>query len=401
MILIIGGGAAGLIAAITIARSGERVTILERNPRIGKKLLVTGNGRCNYTNLTATAKDYFGADGSFIESVLKQFSPQDTIDFFQNLGIEPKVENHGKVFPMSEQASSFLDVFLYELEHLNVEVVTDCLVEKISKKKQFEVVTSKGTFKADRILFCPGGKAMPSTGSDGTAYDLMKPFGHRMTPIYPTLVQLMLEGDFFKRIEGVKLKGQASITSNHQTLHSEEGDLLFANYGISGPPILQLSRTAGRLLHEGKSAELHLNLLPYSQEELLAILQRRRHSDKTVEAGLIGLINKRLIPVLIQEAGINEKTRSISDLSDQELNALVQVMTDWRFTVRGTKSWPSAQATAGGIDTRDVNPNTLESNKVSGLYFAGEVLDVDGLCGGYNLQWAWASGVVAARQMIK
>ena len=397
-ILVIGGGAAGLMAAVTAARLGAQVTLLERNTRIGKKLLVTGNGRCNYTNRYATPKDYYCANDGFVASTLQQFTPEDAIAFFQELGIEPKEEGFGKMFPMSEQASSFLDVFLDELGRRQVEVVTDCLVEQMTKQKLgFEVKTSQGTFQANQVIFCPGGKAMPSTGSDGTAYDLVKPLGHQVTPIFPSLVQLMLIGDFFQRIDGVKVKGRAWVESRGEVLHTDEGDLLFANYGISGPPILQLSRTAGQLLQDHRPATLHLCLLPYTYDALKEIVERRMSLGKTIEAGLIGLINKRLIPVLIQQAGIADSKRDFATLTHAEVHRLVNGMTDWTFTIRGTKSWPSAQGTAGGIDTAEVNPLTMESELVPGLYFAGEVLDVDGLCGGYNLQWAWSSGVVAAR----
>lgn len=400
-VVIVGGGASGIMAAITARRQGAQVTILERNPRIGKKILVTGNGRCNYTNINADISCYNGNNPKFAYNALALFSPQATIDFFEKLGIAHKVEDGGKVFPMSDQASSFLDVFLYELSQSGIKVITDAMVLKIEKKKNtFQIHLAKGeVLRGDKVIIATGGKAMPSTGSDGNGYQLAQSLGHTITETFPGLVQLKLEGLFFNQIAGVKFVGTAAILDkNNKILASDRGDILFANYGISGPPILQLSRKAGELLQKNQKAILKVTVIDkIDQENLKTILKERFRNDpkKALDFSLVGLVNKRLIPVLLKEAGITDLKRSSANISNREVDKIARILTDWRFLVTGTKSWPSAQVTAGGVDTNEINPQTMESKIIQGLYFAGEIVDIDGQCGGFNLQWAWSSGFIA------
>jgi len=248
-VIVIGGGASGMMAAITARRLGAQVTILERNARVGKKLLATGNGRCNYTNINIGISCYHGANPGFARYALTHFTVEDALAFFKKLGIEPKVEEEGKVFPMSEQASSVLDVMRYELEESGVNTVCEALVKSIEPSKEgFLVEIDNGqVYKADRVILAAGGKAMPASGSDGRGYDLAQQLGHRTTDIFPALVQIMLEGPNFKRIEGVKINGTAEIIHNNRSVAIDRGDILFANYGVSGPPILQLSRKAAEI----------------------------------------------------------------------------------------------------------------------------------------------------------
>jgi predicted Rossmann fold flavoprotein len=401
-VIVAGGGAAGMMAAVSAIRVGAQVTILEKNPRIGKKILATGNGRCNYTNVNADLRYYYGKNPQFAQGALSGFTVDDTIQFFKKLGIQPKVEDWGKVFPMSEQASSILDVFLYELNELGVKIVGEALVKDISKEKdEFSVRLETGeVYQGDRVIIAAGGKAMPSSGSDGNGYDLAKRLGHTITDIFPALVQIMLEGPYFKRIDGVKFVGTAEIIRQNQSVAKERGDILFANYGVSGPPILQISRKAGELLHDGKEAYLKLTIMDnFTKEELRELIKERFQTSpqKPVDFSLIGLINKRLIPVVLMEAGINDLKRPTADLTAKEREGIVKILTDWRFKIRGTKSWPSAQVTAGGVATDEIDEYTMESKLVKGLFFAGEIMDIDGWCGGFNLQWAWSSGFIAGR----
>jgi hypothetical protein len=401
-VLVVGGGAAGMTAAISAKRLGAEVTILEKNPRVGKKILATGNGRCNFTNKNTDVTYYNGSNPKFAHSALSSFTADDTIRFFEKLGIEHKVEDFGKVFPMSDQASSILDVFLYELKELGVNTICDSCVSDIAGEKDEFIVKLKNgkAYRGDRVIIAAGGKAMPSSGSDGNGYELAKKLGHAIIPVFPALVQLMLEGPFFKRIDGVKFVGTAEIIHNNKSIAKDKGDILFGNYGVSGPPVLQISRKAGQLLHEGKEAHLKLSIMDMmSREELRDLIKKRFQtgSKKPVDFSLVGLINKRLIPVVLTEAGINEQKRPAGDLSAKEQEGIIDVLTDWRFKIRGTKSWPSAQVTAGGVDTNEIDQNTMESKSVKGLYFAGEIMDIDGQCGGFNLQWAWSSGFIAGR----
>ncbi len=394
-VLVVGGGASGMMAALAARYAGAEVTILERNPRVGKKILATGNGRCNYTNVNVNAECYHGKNPNFVYGALSLFDVSRTLGFFEKLGIAPRVEEEGKVFPMSGQASSVLDVLRYELEQTGVNVLCNAFVKNIGKKgNEFRVQLEDGrTFKADRVILACGGKAMPSSGSDGNGYDLARKLGHKIVDIFPALVQLKLEGNYFKQIEGVKFVGTAEILSRGKSLAKDRGDILFANYGVSGPPILQISRKAGELLKENKEAVLKISIIDdMTQKELDSFLVKRFKNmpEKSLDFSLVGFINKRLIPVILKEAGIKDLKMPVRELSDAEIHGICNILTNWRFKVRGTKSWPSAQVTAGGVDTDQVDPFTMESVLVKGLYFCGEILDIDGRCGGFNLQ-CWAA----------
>ena len=401
-IFIIGGGAAGIVAAISARRLGANVTILERNPRIGKKILATGNGRCNYTNINTEVAHYSGNNPDFVKEILAQFTVSDTINFFTKLGISPLIEDKGKVFPRSEQASSILDVFLYELNELGVRLKTDTLVKAIHRQKgKYLITTDNGEeFIADKVIITTGGKAMPSSGSDGRGYDLAEGLGHSTVEIFPALVQLKLAGDFFKQIAGVKIVGTAELILQDKILSQDRGDILFTNYGISGPPILQLSRLAGQLLKDGAEPELKISLIDnLTAEALKNDLENRWQTkpDKPLDFSLVGLINKRLIPIILKNAGITKLKKPVSTLTPAEQARILNSLTDFRLKIRGTKGFTSAQVTAGGINTDEINPLTLESKINKGLYFAGEIIDIDGECGGYNLQWAWSSGYIAGQ----
>lgn len=401
-VVVVGGGAAGMIAAISARRLGADVTILEKNPRVGKKILATGNGRCNFTNINTDITYYHGSDPEFAHSVLGDFTVDDTIRFFEKLGITHKVEELGKVFPMSDQASSILDVLLYELNDLGVNIVCDaCVKDIIREKDEFIFVLGNGSsYRGDRAILTTGGKAMPASGSDGNGYGLAEKLGHSAVDVFPALVQLMLEGSFFKRISGVKFVGTAEVIHKNKAIVQDRGDILFADYGISGPPILQISRKAGELIKAGEEVYLKIMIMDMlSKDELKRLLHKRFQTapGKPIDFSLVGLINKRLIPVVLQEAGISDVKRSVADLTVQEKDGIREILTDWRFKIKRTKGWSSAQVTAGGVDTKEINQHTMESEKVKGLFFAGEILDIDGQCGGFNLQWAWSSGFIAGR----
>lgn len=401
-VIIVGGGASGMMAAISARMHGAVATLLEKNPRVGKKILVTGNGRCNFTNIYADIDHYHGKNPKFIYGAFSEFDVSRTIAFFERLGIAHKVEECGKVFPMSDQASSMLDVLLYELNRQGVNICCNSPVKNIvGQEGDFSVETQDGRFfHGDRIILCCGGKAMPSTGSDGSGYDLARRMGHKIVDIFPALVQLKLEGNFFNQIEGVKFVGTVEVLSGGKTMAKGRGDILFANYGISGPPILQLSRKAGELLQKKEEAVLKVSIIDtMSKTELQELLALRFENmpEKTVEFSLVGLINKRLIRVLLKQAGIKDLNVPVGNLSAGDIRKIAEILSDWRFNITGTRSWPSAQVTAGGVDTSGIDPRTLESRFIKGLFFAGEIIDIDGECGGFNLQWAWSSGFTAGK----
>ncbi len=393
-IYIIGGGASGMLAAVVAARNGALVTILERNTRIGKKILATGNGRCNFTNSLTTVADY--NNPVFVEYGLNVFNPYKTMDFFSQLGIVPKIENEGKTYPLSEQASSIIDVFLYELKHLKVNIVTEALVYNIIKKQNFfTIFLGDGrTFSADKVIIATGGRAMPKTGSDGSGYTLAEKLGHKVTEVFPALVKLKLESPHLRHLEGIKMPAKVELLHNGEVIQTEVGDVLFGNYGISGPTILQLSRKAMDLFNNNQ--KVYIKLILVTSLTKADIFQRFYNSkQKPVDFSLVGLVNKRYISTLIKEANIQKQNTLVSDLTDKQLKKLVNLLFDWRFLIKGSKSFNDAQVTAGGVTTKEINPKTMESLKVPGLYFTGELIDIDGRCGGYNLQWAWTSGYLA------
>lgn len=397
-IIIIGGGAAGMMAALSARENGGDVLILERNDRVGKKLLATGNGRCNYTNKNLTVDNYHGNNHRFVQNALSTFDAEKTIDFFERLGITPAVEDNGKVFPLSFQSSSMLDVLRYEIEEKGVELITEAHVSEIKKGKKLTVILrDKRTFEGDKVILATGGMALPSSGSDGNGYNLCKKLGHTVIDTFPGLVQLKLEGDFFKQINGVKFLGLAGIYIDNKLILEDSGDILFTNYGISGPPILQLSRTALEYINMGKDVELRVSIIhTKTKDELFEYLGNRFKNmpRKNLELSLIGLINKRLILPILKILNL-DKNKQASSVSEDEIRKLSQILTSWSLKVIGSQSWGNAQVTAGGVNAEEIHSHTMESKLIGGLYIVGELLDIDGDCGGFNLQWAWSSGYMA------
>lgn len=399
-IIIVGGGASGLTAAIASASYGNDVTILERMDRVGKKILATGNGRCNLTNINTAQSFYHGESPSFIDKALEKFGVEATIAFFEQLGIEYKVEEGGKVYPYSDQASSVLDVLRYECERLHVNTICDAFITKIQKKDAGFLISTKNgdTYYCDSVIVACGGKSSPNLGSNGSGYELLTSFGHKLIATFPALVQLKLNGSFFKVLKGVKFNGSAACIIDEKIIRKEYGELLFTDYGISGPPILQLSRIASKELINAGKCYLELDMFPnFSEEELLEKLRLRfsYSEDKSVDFSFVGLINKRLIPVILKEAGLSDIKLPCGFIKDWQIREICKILKSWQIEITGTNSWTEAQVTAGGIDTKDINPDTMESLLVSGLFVAGEILDIDGDCGGFNLQWAWCSGYIA------
>ncbi|AKL96803.1 flavoprotein [Clostridium aceticum] len=399
-VLVIGGGAAGLTAAIAAARNGASVTILEKMDRVGKKILATGNGRCNLTNMNMDLKFFHGKNVRFAQGILNSFDVEQTLNFFEYLGIASKVEEGGKVYPMSDQASSILDVLRYELQQLGVKEYCNAEVIKIQKNhKGFTVVLKdKSTVEGDKVILATGGKASPQLGSDGEGYILAKELGHRLIDVFPALVQVKLKAPFLKALKGVKFIGEASLVVGEKKLRKEAGEILFTDYGISGPPILQLSRIGAEALNNKEKVYITLDMFPHlQQEEVMELLQMRLayQSEKSLDFSFIGLLNKRLIPVVLREVGMKDLQKKCGQVSQGEMKNMVKIFKEWKIEVTDTQSWRNAQTTAGGIDVSEIDGKTMQSKLVPGIYFAGELVDIDGDCGGFNLQWAWSSGYIA------
>ena len=391
-IIIIGGGASGMIAAISARKSGALVTILERNQKLGKKILATGNGRCNFTNVDATSNHY--NHPQFVSTIFEQFSVDKTISFFKELGIYPKIEDEGKTYPLSEQASSINMLLEEELKRLGITIILNAYVTHIEKKEEtFFITTQDEIYQADRVVLSTGGKALPQSGSDGNGYDIARSFGHQLTHIFPSLVKLTLDSPHLKHLDGVKFKGTVELYDHHHLLQTEFSDILFTKYGISGPGILQISRKANEFLSLNKEIWIKLILVNYIQK-IDVIHQMKEMKDRQIKSFLTGLIHQKIIDVILKETQI-PKDKILKDLNKDESRALLNILFDWRFKVTGSKDFIDAQVTAGGIKLDEVLPYTLESKLFKGLFFSGEILDIDALCGGYNLQWAWSSGYVA------
>ena len=390
-IAVIGGGASGLIAAIAAAEdSDNQITVYESGDRVGRKILATGNGRCNMTNINADVENYHGKNPKFILGAKNKFWVNETLEFFSDLGIEVNVEEDGKVYPYSNQASAVLDVLRFKIDELdNIKIINSFEVKSVSKTKEcFNIVSYDGRKeKADKIIVATGGKAAPNLGSKGVGYEILKSFGHKITSLSPSLVQIKTETDVVKKLKGIKLDAEVTLGDN-----SEFGEVLFTEYGLSGPAVFSLSSRLG----DNKIISLDI-MSKYSYEQLYErILQRIALRPKiTLENFFVGMFNKRVGQALMKSVGIEPLSRYALTLNEKEISRICSAIKKWDFKVTGTMSWNNAQVTKGGAVTGEFNPNTMESKLVNGLFASGEVLDIDGDCGGYNLQWAWSSGYLA------
>lgn len=397
-VLIAGGGAAGLMAAIASARCGAKTAILEHKEKTGKKILATGNGKCNYTNSMQGVSYYRGENPAFVMPVFRQFGFEKTVRFFEEIGITPKVKN-GYYYPASEQASAVLEVLRLETNYLRVKEVCSCEMTRASKKNgMFVVETTRGTFTSKSLIFATGLLAAPKSGSDGSAFPHIEKFGHHFIDMVPALVPLHGKQSFFKSLAGIRADAKITLFVENTQIQTERGELQLTDYGVSGIPVFQLSRFAAKALKKKQKVHMCIDFLPDSPaEEVKRILEKRFYKEnqkKTMAECLVGLFHKKLAEVLLKEAGIRLGD-SPKNLSVQQLEAFLSCVKALRVDITGTKTYEQAQVCAGGIDTKEINPETMESRLVAGLYFAGELTDIDGMCGGYNLQWAWSSGYVA------
>ena len=401
-IAVIGGGASGMMAAITARKSGKEVVILERKDRILKKVLITGNGRCNITNVNANISNYFGKNISSVENILNSFNPQDTMDFFNGLGIICNEENRGKVYPLSGQASSVVDALRFEAERLGVRIETEFYVRKIEKEGfKFKIYSEdRKKIEAGRVIIAAGGQSYPELGSNGSGFELAKELGHSVTRLSPSIVQLKTEKNQVKGLQGIKTDAAVTAYGDNKKICTYDGELLFTDYGISGNVVFNISF----VMPLYKNVEFEIDFMEkFDYNELYEILKERKKimSHLTMENYFNGMINKKLGQFLSKVSGIEKLSKPVKDLNDSEIRKLCTVLKKYRVKILDTTGFKNAQITAGGVSLDEVNPETLESKIVKGLYFSGEVLDVYGECGGFNLQWAWASGYIAGKNVAK
>lgn len=400
---IIGAGASGVFAALILKQNYIDTTVIERNANALKKIYATGNGRCNFTNRNVSYKNYHGENPKFTISAIKKFDNYDVIEFFNDMGI-PEVElENGKIFPKSLQASSIVKQMMCLANHLEVEFIFDSFVDDVRKNGDvFEVKSNDSIYKFDYLIVACGSKAYKKSGSDGNGYILMKKLGHNIVKTHPGIVQLRLNGDSFKKMSGTKFKANAKLVVDGKEVFEFYHDVLFTDYGISGPTILQLSGEAIRAKNNGLDVKIRIDTVDLDEnklyEHLIYIISLNYY--KKINELLVGLINDNLIEEVLNQTGINYDI-NVCELSKEEIYKLAHTLKNLEFSVSGYKDEDSGQITCGGVDTDEINPSTMESKKIKNLYIIGEIMDVDGDCGGYNLQWAFSSAYSCAMSIIK
>jgi hypothetical protein len=406
---IVGAGASGMTAAIAAARAGADVTVFERNDRVGKKILATGNGRCNLGNRQMSVDRYYTDNKKFVEDRLNEFGTDETVHFFESLGLMIKDKN-GYLYPASEQASAVLDVLRNEMTRLGINIITECMVKSVNKKESAYVLMTEepenadNRYMFDKVIVACGGQAAPSSGSDGNGYMIAKHFGHHIKKTVPALVQLKCQENFFKSVSGVRADANIEIWFNGKKEACERGELQITDYGISGIPIFQISRTAAYMLTEGKKPEVHIDFLPdYTENDYKEFCDKRysllKDKEETVGGFFTGMLNKKLMQLFIRMAGLKAEDK-VKNADKSAIYKVFSLCRDLKVTVTETNGFKNAQVTAGGILLSEISEQ-FESLKSHGLYFTGEILDVDGICGGYNLQWAWCSGYTAGNAAAK
>ncbi|MBH1941461.1 NAD(P)/FAD-dependent oxidoreductase [Mobilitalea sibirica] len=444
-VIIVGAGASGLMAAITAARCNRSVLVIEQKDKAGKKILATGNGKCNYTNLVQLPECYRSNDSAFAMKVLSCFDVHKTINFFRELGIYPK-ERNGYLYPNSEQAVSVVEVLLMECDRLGVTFVYEEKVIEITQpyftvqteyigtdtnnKLNSNVKTNniKSLQKSNRnyvnqnrrnlkthvdnknhvirkkyygrnLILATGGCASPKLGSDGSGYSLSKSLGHSVIKPLPALVQLRASDKYCKTLSGVRSAAKVTAFMGNSKLALEEGEVLFTDYGISGIPVMQMSRFVAKALDQKQKVALEIDFFAdLSMEEVTRLLKERisYHMGKTLEQMLVGFLNHKLSYIMIKEAKL-DPYRPCNTLKEHEIILLTKQIKSFHMNIIDTNSFENAQVCSGGVDTKELNPKTMESKLLKNLYLIGELVDVDGTCGGYNLQWAWSSGYLAGQ----
>lgn len=399
-VAIIGGGAAGMMAAITASKYGKLVLLVEKNPELGRKVLATGNGRCNLTNRGAEKSRYHGANPEFIESVLKNFDPKKVMEFFESLGVLLKEEDKARIFPRTNQASTIVNTLTHELGESKVKIVLGNQVHKLNKvNDHFEINLASGDkYESDKLIITTGGKSSEHLGTTGDGYFWAKNFSHTVTPLFPALTPIETIETWPQEIQGLKVEGRTTTTVDSKMVFEKDGDILFTHFGLSGPAVMAHAGKVAPLLSAHKVL-IHIDLFPDDSvknldEKIVKIFNA--NGKKTVKNALSGIIPSNLIPVMLTLLNIdqNKKTAEVGKVDREKI---VQSLKDLTLTVKAVRPFKEAQVTSGGISVSEINNDTLESKKVSGLYFAGEILDVDGDSGGFNLQWAWSSGYLAGK----
>lgn len=404
-VAVIGAGAAGMMAAVMAARQGAAVTVYEKNDRVGKKILATGNGKCNFSNRDFCVEYYngngrAGTDYQKLKRIFRRFGVEEAVEFFETAGMLVADKN-GYLYPWSKQAATVLDILRLEMERCGVCVRSLSAVEQVGRKgkeQMLYVQTAQDTEKYHSVIVACGGCAAAQTGSDGSGYQLAAHMGHGLVSVVPALVQLRCQEKLLRLAAGVRCEARLRLCAGDECIQEEIGELQFTDYGISGIPVFQLSRQAAYLLEEGKKPCVYIDLFPDMDEQTFSAMCMKRLEngrEKTAEEFVLGLANKKLNQLMLKQADIRPYDE-IKKIGSKRLRQLLYSYRKLCVHVSATNPFEQAQVTAGGVPLWEVTDG-LESLKMPGVYYAGEILDVDGRCGGYNLQWAWTSGAVAGR----
>ena len=401
-VIVVGGGAAGMMAAVFAARNGQNVQLLEKNEKLGKKLFITGKGRCNITN-AADIEDLFTAvisNPKFLYSGFYSFTNQQVIDFFEELGVKTKIERGERVFPVSDHSSDVIAAFSRELKSLGVSVSLHTEVKELlcEQDKVCGVLLTNGKkMKADAVIVATGGISYPSTGSTGDGYRFAREAGHKVTELLPSLVPMEVRQWYAKELQGLSLRNiEIRITDGKKKLYEEFGEMLFTHYGVTGPVILSASSVVGKTLRK-KELTLHIDLKPALSEEQLdkrILREFDANHNKQYKNSIDSLFPAKLKPIMIELSEI-EPEKKVNEITKEERQRLVHLIKDFTMTLTGLRSYNEAIITKGGVSVKEIDPGTMESKIIKGLYFAGEVLDLDAVTGGYNLQIAWSTGYLA------
>lgn len=397
---IIGAGASGMMAAISAAESGHEVILLEKNDRVGKKILATGNGKCNVSNLSFDMENYYCSDKKKLHDIFTVFSVWDLLSFFESNGMMIR-EKNGYLYPYSEQASVVLDFFRRLLQKDKIKVALQQEIKKVSYKasvRKFMVESTERCYEFDKLIVSCGGPASLKKGMGMTGFEIAKSFGHKIHKVVPGLVQLRTSDNFLKSMAGVRTQAKLSLIINDKVQATEQGEVQFTDYGISGIPVFQFSRIAAYALEEGKNVKVSINLFPDYEKKHFFYHMRLRYEnmqDTTLEEFLLGTVNKKINSAIIKHAGLKPDKKTAT-MPFREMKKLLNNYRELILHITAANGMENAQVCAGGVDFSEISTE-MESLKQSGLFFTGEVIDVDGKCGGYNLQWAFTSGYIAGK----
>lgn len=399
-IIVIGGGASGLLAAIYAAKAGNKVTLIEKNKTLGKKILITGNGKCNYWNSDQSLNHYHTNNKEILKQILTKDNQNEVLNFFSNIGIIPKIKD-GYYYPYSNQATSIQTALIKEAELCGVEIITETEILNIIKENNYFLIkTNNKIFKGDKVILSTGSKACSKTGSDGIGYELAKSFGHSIIEPLPALVQLKANESFLKEWHGIRSDVKVSLIENNNTIASQVGEIQLTDYGISGICIFSLSGQVSRGLYQNKKEQISINFLyPFninSKEDFVTWMNERNNVvlNRSISDLLDGILNYKLINLILKLSKIKRES-NWKYLTLKEKLLLGNNLTNFILDITSTKSFDFAQTCTGGIPLTEINSNTMESNITKGLYLTGELLDTDGDCGGYNLTFAWITGYIA------